>query len=180
MKTLTWFDGDVYLWKQPRSSTPGLIDRIFIRIDCSTGERVPFLNCGSNGDELPGTSQRQLRSRWPLAKKLSVTGEMTELREMWKKYVKGQNECIPEFETASGYVLIHGAKASKEIRSQAEKDQRQVVMPSTGTSQVVVKRERDSEPARNAGKRVKKVKEAEKIENRKSNDKLKPKPKKST
>ena len=53
-------------------------------------------------------------------------------------------------------------------------------MPSTGTSQVVVKRERDSEPARNAGKRVKKVKEAEKIENRKSNDKLKPKPKKST
>ena len=182
MKTLTWFDGDVYLWKQPRSSTPGLIDRIFIRIDCSTGERVPFLNCGSNGDELPGTSQRQLRSALAASKKIERDRrEMTELREMWKKYVKGQNKCIPEFETASGYVLIHGAKASKKKSDlKQKKDQRQVMMPSTGTSQVVVKRERDSEPARNAGKRVKKVKEAEKIENRKSNDKLKPKPKKST
>jgi len=178
METLTWFDGDVYVWKKPRLSAPGLIDRTFIKINCSTGERVPFLNCGSNGEELPGTSQRQLRSVAAATKKIERDRcEMIELREMWKKYIKGQNKRIREFEKASRFVSIDGAKASeKKSDLKHKKDQQRVKTPSTGNQQVVVKRERDSETARNARKNLK---EADKRKSPKSNDKPKPKPKTS-
>ena len=45
LKRITWWDGDGYVFAHARKDNPQNIDKAFIRIDRTTGEKLKFTNC---------------------------------------------------------------------------------------------------------------------------------------
>jgi monoamine oxidase len=124
LNRITWWDGDVYVFAQARKDNPQNIDKSFIRIDRTTGEKLKFTNCSATGEVEIGTHMNRLRSNESIRRYLDRARVYAkDLRKRWKRvYDEGGQRLdvpstLPELTTTVSAVVVENGVPKDALAS---------------------------------------------------------------